>query len=239
MRMRFIPAGLALTAVLAASQAPMVLTRSFWSGPQPESPHLPVEGSSLDFVLRPATAAEGPTLALLAAARLPGPIAETYGARAEGATQIVAVDSATGAVFSRPAEREGSAPLSAIGSRPKASQAGGATVDSIEVWFNADLRSHLDLPPEAKTYSVFLWLDEMTSPLHLADLPASGQPSTPSAPAGYDVRNSFPKEQPFAQVAAARTGACASVITPPPPSTVCVDLCGISVPRLDRDGAWL
>lgn len=231
MRMRFIPAGLALTAVLAASQAPMVLTRSFWSGPQPESPHLPVEGSSLDFVLRPATAAEGPTLALLAAARLPGPIAETYGARAEGATQIVAVDSATGAVFSRPAEREGSAPLSAIGSRPKASQAGGATVDSIEVWFNADLRSHLDLPPEAKAYSVFLWLDEMTSPLHLADLPASGQPSTPSAPAGYTSGIHFrksslsPRSPQHGLALRASHNATATIHG-------VLDLCGISSPDL-------
>lgn len=184
-----------LSAALAASQAPMVLSRSFWSGPQPESPPLPTDGSSLDFVLRPATADGAPTLALLASARLPGPIAENYGARAGGATQIVAVDSATGAVFSRAAERAGSAPLPAVaGSRPKAAHA-GATVDSIEVWFNADLRSHLELSPSAKTYSVFLWLDEMTSPVHLAQMPASGPVSTTaSAPAagseGFHLRKS-------------------------------------------------
>jgi hypothetical protein len=183
--MRCLTAGLALSAVLAASQAPMVLTRSFWSGRQPESPPLPAEGSSLDFVLRPATAAGASTVALLASARLPRPIAETYGARAPGATQIVAVDAATGAVFSHAAEREGSAPLPAsTGSRPKAAQSGDATVASIEVWFNADLRSHLELPSEARTYSVFLWLDDMTSPVHLAKLPASGSAS--GAPLAID-----------------------------------------------------
>lgn len=181
-------AWLALTAVLAASQAPMVLTQAFWSGQQPESPRLPAAGPSLDFVLRPATGAGVPTLALLAAARMPGPIAEAYGARAPGATQIVAVDSATGAVFSRPAEREGSAPFADVGPRRKEPHAGGATIDSIEVWFNADLRSHLDLPSDAKTYSVFLWVDQMTSPLRLARLPASGKPATPASPPAIETK---------------------------------------------------
>ena len=186
--MRCLMTGLVLSAVLAASQAPMVLTRSFWSGPQPESPPLPAEGSSLDFALRPAMATGAPTVALLASARLPGPIAEAYGARAPGATQIVAVDAATGAVFSHVAEREKSAPLPAYtGSRPKAAQSGDATVASIEVWFNADLRSHLQLPPEERAYSVFLWLDEMTSPVHLAHMPASGSASTTGVPPVVDL----------------------------------------------------
>jgi len=232
--MRFLLAQLVLAALVTASQTPTVLTRSFWSGPEPESPRLPAEGFSLDFALRPATSATGPTLELLASARLPGPIAEIYGARAEGATQVVAVDSATGAVFSRPAEREGAAPLSAvIGSRPRASRTSGATIDSIEVWFNADLRSHLGLPPEAETYSVFLWLDEMTSPLRLARVPASGEPPSHASPpviaSGIHFRNSRLSPHPPEGGLVLRTGSASH------PSAIiygAADIKGLSSPNL-------
>ncbi len=181
---------LVVTVVLAflsaAQQSPPSLTASFWSGPQPGSPKLPESGTGLDFALQPATSADGkPTLALMAGGRLSERQADVYGARVGGATHIVAINAASGDVFSQSAERPGAAPLPSIRNRhSETSQTAKATVDSIEIWFNADLRSHLGLPPQAETYRVFLWLDEMTSPLHIAELPAAGAASgSSSAPA--------------------------------------------------------
>jgi hypothetical protein len=51
-------------------------------------------------------------------------------------------------------------------------------------FFNVDLCDHLVLPPDAGTYYVFLWIDNLVSPIKIAEIPEnpsrreSGLPST-------------------------------------------------------------
>lgn len=134
-------------------------------GPQELSPALPDEGFLLDFVCYPATGASGrASVSLFAAARVSGRYVDIYGGRLEGAIQIVAVDALTGSVYARNGERGKPVPLPlAMNPAPQPPPPGVARSESAEIYFAVDLASHLNLPPRRATYTVFLWLDEMTS----------------------------------------------------------------------------
>jgi len=133
--------------------------------PQDQSPVLPPDGFVLDFSLQPSlNAAGGPSVALFASVRVPGKYADIYGGRLAGAIQIVAVASDRGAVYARNAEVGATAPLPLVMNyNPQPRPRGVAPVESAEAWFAVDLRAHLNLPPEAGNYTMFLWLDEMAS----------------------------------------------------------------------------
>lgn len=190
------PATVVLGALLGQE---LVITRPLWYGPQPQSPLLPRAGFALEFTLRPARHAGAPTVALLAAARLPGRYAGVYGGRINGAVEIVAVELDSGRVYHAPAERADAVPLAAVMNPDGRPRRGEAAVEEIETHFNADLRAHLGLPPNQANYVVFLWLDELTSPVRLAQLPGpQGQvgPAARAAEARITVAIGRPKAQP-------------------------------------------
>jgi hypothetical protein len=179
----------------------LVITRPLWYGPQPQSPRLRQDAFVLDFKLQPARHAGAPTLALLGAARLPGGYARTYGGRIHGAIQVVAIELESGRVYHAVAERAGAVPLAAAMRADTPPQRGEATLEDIETHFNADLRAHLGLPMNPANYAVFLWLDEMTSPLRLARLPGpQGQvaPETRAAGARITLVQPAPRTKPAA-----------------------------------------
>lgn len=149
----------------------VTITQALWYGSQPQSPLLPAEGAALDFALCQARRGGSLTAALFGAARVPGRHARVYGGRIHGAIQIVAVEWNTGHVYHAPAERPGAAPLAAVMKDPDQTPPGEAAVEGIQSHFNVDLRAHLGLPEVAANYAVFLWLDEMTSPVRLAQVP--------------------------------------------------------------------
>lgn len=144
---------------------------------------------SLDFALVPATSPAGSTTALLASARLPGRFAEIYGGRIEGAVNIVAIDLRTGAVYHNGAERAGAVPLASVMNPNPRPAPGEPRFEQTDNYFNVDLREQLRLPPHGASYAVFLWLDDMVSPVRVAKLPGpppSGQVERPATgvPAG-------------------------------------------------------
>lgn len=150
----------------------------------PQSPALAPDTPALEFAITPAVTQSGePTVALFAAGLLPGRYADIYGGRIPGALEIVAIDNETGEVYHNEGQRGHAAPISAVmNPAPKPPKPGEATVDSMEVHFAIDLRAHLRLPNWAARYSVFLWLDEMTSKVRQAELPGPSQDNArPSA----------------------------------------------------------
>ncbi len=150
------------------------ITRPAWRGPEPGSPALPATGFGLRFRLVPARSADSRTLALLGCARVAGRYADVYGGRIAGAIEIVAVDTVSGRVYHAAAERAGAAPLARVmDPDPAPPPKGIARTESMETWFNADLRGQLGLPPESTAYLVFLWLDEMVSQPARAMLPGT------------------------------------------------------------------
>jgi hypothetical protein len=159
------------------------ITSPAWPGPEPGSPALPATGFGLWFRLAPARSRESRTLALLGSARLPGRFADIYGGRVAGAIEIVAINSATGRVYHATAEESGPPPLaSAMDADPAPPRKGIARTQQMEVWFNADLRSHLGLPPESAAYFVFLWLDDITSQPARAMMPGTNSGNTARSP---------------------------------------------------------
>ncbi|MGC9969419.1 MAG: hypothetical protein ABSE56_02395 [Bryobacteraceae bacterium] len=190
MRVLMAVLGLLVSAVPAAPAAPvqadvLVIEKQPWTGAQPQSPRIAPGRSGVDFALVPATGSRGPTLAFLGAARVPKRFAEVYAGRIEGAVQIVAVDLRTGAMFENHAEPRNAIPLSkALNPDPQPSSSATGN-DQIENYFNVDLRVQLGIPTHGAKYAVFVWLDDMVSPVRIAQMP--GEPLTGSAPKPVDA----------------------------------------------------
>lgn len=159
-------------------------------GPKPQSPDASGDDPLLAFNLLPATSERGePTVALFAAAKVAGRMADVYGGRAAGAIEIVAVDLSTGEIFHNRGERGHAAPISAVmHPDPSPPKPGAARIDSIEIYFAIDLRAHLNLPSRSAFYSVFLWLDEMTSVVQTVQVPGSVENNAGNAGPSNAVR---------------------------------------------------
>jgi len=175
------------------STASPVMPRTPVYGPQPDSPPLPPETFGLTFAVRPALGQDGtPTLAMFAAGLLPGRYAQVYGGRTQGAVEVVAIGSGSGRVYHHRAERNDAVPLPLVMTpQPPPADPEEAEVESIDAYFGVDLRAHLSLPAEAAAYTVFVWLDEMTSGALRVAVPG-GQAETPPqpvvAPPGFHFR---------------------------------------------------
>jgi len=190
MRVMMAMLGLFVLAAPAAPGAPLqadvlVIEKQPWSGAQPQSPSFAPGRSGLDFALVRASGSRGLTLALIGAARVPGRYGEIYRGRIDGAVRIVAVDLRTGAMFESYAEPRNAVPLSAVLNPDPQAQPAGTHDDQVECYFNIDLRVQLGLPVHAAKYAVFAWLDELVSPVRIAQVP--GEPSTESAPKPVDA----------------------------------------------------
>ncbi len=205
-------------AVLAAVAAPappgpadeIVISRQPWNGVQPQSPPLTAGRLSLDFALAPARSPRGATVALLGAARLPGRFTEIYGGRIEGAVNIVAIDLRTGAVYHNHAEPPGVVPLASVMDPDPKAAPGVARFEQMDSYFNLDLRAQLRLPPHGARYAVFVWLDDMVSPVRVAKLPGpppSDKGAPPSgAPAGIHFGRTPQTPDPGDGIALSRAG---------------------------------
>ncbi len=145
--------------------------------PMPQSPPISPDGPALNLSALPAVSQTGEaTIALFASLLLPHRLAEIYGARASGATEIIAIDLGTGEVYHNEGQRGHAAPISAVmNPDPEPPKPGAAVVDSIEIYFALDLRAHLRLPARSALYSVFLWLDELTSAVRQVQLPGPNE----------------------------------------------------------------
>jgi hypothetical protein len=152
--------------------------------PAAQSPTLPRDGPALAFHLLPASDEAGKaTIALFAAVRLPGTYHDIYGARTMGAVAVVAVDTAAGGVYCSTPEQGDMAPLSFVmRPAPEAPQAGAARVLAMESHFAFDLRHHLMLPAHSASYTVFLWVDGLTSGVTEANLPGPAAPRAAQMP---------------------------------------------------------
>jgi hypothetical protein len=166
------------------SSSPFIISGTPVYGPRPESPPLDPDTFALDFTPRPALSQAGPaTVAVFAGGVLPGRYGEIYGGRVAGALQIVAIELRSGRVSHRNAERGHTVPLSAaMEPAPAPPAPDEAELESLETYFAVDLRAHLGLPPTAASYGVFLWLDEMTSPVRVVQLPGPEGAQTPVLP---------------------------------------------------------
>jgi hypothetical protein len=154
-----------------ASAEPLKMTHPLSYTPCPASPELPFGESALLYNLAPALDPERPTVVLSGACNLEVSFQARYGGRLMAALRVVVIDAETGAVFSAPPVEYDSRPL--VLGPPAPSQVDPAKPREYRgAYFNVDLGAHLFLPPEERDYRVFLWLDELVTPLGRFTLPA-------------------------------------------------------------------
>jgi hypothetical protein len=146
--------------------------RTIWYEADAATPALPEDAFALAFTLVAAL----DEVSLHASWRVPGHHARLYGGRVSGAIQIVAVDLRSGRAYARSAEPDHAIPLTP--NPPEPGRRGGPIAASGN--FSVDLIRHLGLPVEPAVYAVFLWLDELLSPVQLCEVrgpsPRAGAP---------------------------------------------------------------
>jgi hypothetical protein len=175
------------------SSSPFVIRATPVYGPLPGSPSLDPESFALDFTVQRAVSEAGQaTVAVLAGAVLPGRYGNIYGGRLAGAVKIVAIDVRAGGVYHREAERGHAVPLPLVmDPNPAPPPSDEAELEAVEVYFAVDLRAHLTLPAAAGVYAVFLWLDEMTSPVRVVQVPGPERVGPVTPPAGRPIDGVF------------------------------------------------
>jgi hypothetical protein len=149
--------------------------KTVWYDLGPEVPAIPDGAFGLLFALAPRPGEPGRPL-LHGAFSVPGRYELLYGSRLPGATEIVAIDRRTGRVFREVGEN---GHLSAPPWKTRTPDLSRKPLLAFSGNFSVDLVPHLGLPPA--TYSLFLWLDDLTSAVQDLDV---GPPPGAPAPGG-------------------------------------------------------
>ncbi len=147
---------------------PMKVTHRIWGEKYPTTPELGYEQTGLGFQAVPGVGMAGDTVVLTANYVACSPILNYYEGQLPGPILLVAFDPNSGVVHNHPVLDAKSPPVRVLtpeGVKP-------IQGDSIQkAPFNVDMPSLLALPPEAARYHVFLWLDNVVSPVILVDTP--------------------------------------------------------------------
>ena len=147
---------------------PMEVTHRIWGERYPTTPELEGGDSRLGFQAVPGRSMAGDTVVLTGAYVASSPILDYYGGQLPGAIHLVAFDPETGVVHNHPLLDAKSPPVRVLvpeGVKP----APGGSVQKAA--FDVDMPSLLALPPEATTYRVFFWLDNVVSPVVSVEVP--------------------------------------------------------------------
>jgi hypothetical protein len=162
---------------------------TLWYGKTPYSPVVP-KGSGLVFTPVEAVSASGPTVALAAAYRVGSPYTEYYGGQLPRAIRVIAVNEETGRIYEAGLNGPDHPPIQVLVSDKSAVDTQGQR--SFESsFFNFDAAHLLRLPADSGRYKMFLWLDELVSPVVTVAVPANpargkGQPVSASTAPVFD-----------------------------------------------------
>jgi|GEM_PF-2662297 len=165
------------------------ILESPWYTQGADSPEIRSPAFGLKIALVPASRDGNATVGLLGAYRLQGRFSHMYGTRIPGVTCLVARNADTGLVFFGNAEVPHTVPIETVidpDARPV--DDGEPKLVAVDGFFNIDLADQLGLPPEKATYSVFGWLDEVTTDVATVDMPENKSRHKMSGPAVGQVR---------------------------------------------------
>jgi hypothetical protein len=173
----------------------------------------------LGLRVQPATDPFGDTAALSVRAAASARHEAVYGGRVGSAVEIVAIELRSGRVYARTQDHGEAVPLAAV-MDPEAGRDVALDTVGLLTAFNVDLAWQLALPPEAGHYAVFLWLDELVSPVRVVELPfAEKRPGTPA---------------PAARAAAREAAVTLTAASPPPEDAPALFLKDISAQESGR-----
>lgn len=150
-----------------------------WFSPTDESP--PVSSSAiadLQFRLVAGESSSGPSIALLAAYKLGWPYLDLYGDQIPKPVLVVAIAASTGKAYVSDLNVvhlyiEDDAIILDISDEQANLPGPVSNRLSKQGWFNVDLAALLDLPPGSDFYQVFLWLDDLVTPVQTVQVPAN------------------------------------------------------------------
>ncbi|QRN97431.1 hypothetical protein JRI60_52310 [Archangium violaceum] len=166
---------------------------TLWYDPQPSSPKFTQAFANLAFTLQPGQSANGPSVALLGVYELGWPYTELYGEQLPKPVTVVAIHSTSGQVFLsdlNPAieDEEEDAILPLMSDEDAAGPGPARNALRESGYFNVDLCALLNLPPDQAYYQVFLWLDDLVTPIQTVQVPANpARKGTGQSP--YEVKN--------------------------------------------------
>lgn len=162
-----------------ANGKPIQVPRKIWFDRTDVSPGIsPSEFAALEFALQPGTSTLGTTVVLSASYVLGWPYNEIYGNQLPRPIVVVAIDASSGKAFMSDLnvvymDETDEAVLVGL-SDEDANQAGPTrNVLGTGGYFNIDLPALLGLPSEAAYYQVFLWLDDLVTPIQTVQVPAN------------------------------------------------------------------
>jgi hypothetical protein len=168
--------------------SPIAVPSTIWSAELPQTPVSEGRADELLFNLAPGIGPDGPTLVLAGRYLVKSPILDYYGGQLPAPIRVVAVNTKSGEVYSEQLTSAKSPPVFMLvpdGFVPaKGARSQGGR-------FNVDLPALLSLPPQAASYHVFLWLDQVLSrtvPVALEANPQRRGKPVPSAMAGRPLR---------------------------------------------------
>ena len=147
---------------------PMEVTHRIWGERYPTTPELEGGDSRLGFQAVPGRSMAGDTVVLTGAYVASSPILDYYGGQLPGAIHLVAFDPKTGVVHNYPLLDGKSPPVRVLVPEGMTPAPGGSVQKAA---FDVDMPSLLALPPEAATYRVFFWLDNVVSPVVSVEVP--------------------------------------------------------------------
>lgn len=156
---------------------PIQVTYPVWYDRTDASPEISLDAYvSLEFGLAPGVSPLGTTVVLSASYVFGWPYTELYGSQLPAPVVVVAIEAASGKVYmadlnvTYPYQTE--VEISLGMSDQQANQPGPAhNRMRLGGYFNVDLPALLGLPPESGYYQVFLWLDDLVTPIQTIQIP--------------------------------------------------------------------
>lgn len=165
------------------------IVESPWYTQEADSPEIRSTAFGLQIAFAPAVNGDAKTVALLGSYRLQGRYSDMYGTRIPGVIALVARNADTGLVFFGNAEVAHTVPIeTVIDPDAKPVDNDEPKLVAVDGFFNVDLADQLGLPPEKASYSVFGWLDEVTTDVTAVDMPENKSRHKMSGPGVGQVR---------------------------------------------------
>jgi hypothetical protein len=151
-------------------EEPIDVPSTIWFSELPSTPEVKETESEVVFDVVPGRSPAGPTVVLAGRYYVTSPILDEYGGQLPNPIRAVAVDAATGRVYSEELTSEKSPPVAVLVPEDEPPADEGRFQSGA---FDVDLPAQLGLPSAAATYQVFLWLDRVLSPVESIAVPES------------------------------------------------------------------
>ena len=147
---------------------PIKVPSQIWGDELPSTPQLSGDSDELKFEVVPGENIQGATVVLSCSYVVFNPTLDYYGGQLPSPIHVVAFNKETGEVYCAPLLEPKSPPVRVLIPEDTTPSQSGSSQGAA---FNIDLTVQLGLPSQEASYKVFLWLDQLLSPVATVDVP--------------------------------------------------------------------